>query len=524
MKRILSSDLFSRSAVLSNFLKFIVEETLKGNTDSLKEYTIAVVGLGKKSDFNPQQNAIIRINAGRVRRLLNEYYNGVGNHNYLKIEVVKGTYVPVFRIQKINSQELELKIDQKAIINSTPIKFSRSKLTLAILPFRNLCPDNEYRFFVDGFGEELTQIFSTSEEIAVISHFSTLKYANYIEDIRIIGADLGVHYVITGTVKRSEKEIKVNIGLVETVNGVQIWSKKYIHDLKKDKNVEIQDQITADVFSLLSGHYGYLQRDSLRFVENEMHQDLETFDAILWYNYSQISHSEDNFIKCSTAIEKVLQKNPNHAMCLFILADLYLICYSLGYETVENPVEKALALIQKGLIIEPFSQFGNLILGWVNVYLGKQQEAIKYLEYSMQLAPLSLSLKGTLGFGFACVGEYKRSQILLQEALNFNPYCPWWYYMGFYFDHFQDRNFEEALRCTQKMNVSDDVYLVPLLSVAAKGKLGLITEAKTDVMLLNEKFPEILSNLKMYLGTFILDASLIDEIINGAQKAGLKLH
>ena len=73
MNRILCSDGFARSSVLSNFLKFIVEETLKGNTDGLKEYTIAVNALGKSEDFNPQIDAIIRIHAGRLRRLLNEY-------------------------------------------------------------------------------------------------------------------------------------------------------------------------------------------------------------------------------------------------------------------------------------------------------------------------------------------------------------------------------------------------------------------------------------------------------------------
>ena len=105
--RILASDLFSRSPVLSNFLKFIVEETLEGNTDALKEYTIAVSALGKSHDFNPQTDAIVRIHAGRLRRLLNEYYAGPGAADSLKIEVVKGTYVPVFRTQTINKSTTE---------------------------------------------------------------------------------------------------------------------------------------------------------------------------------------------------------------------------------------------------------------------------------------------------------------------------------------------------------------------------------------------------------------------------------
>src|SRR5690606_17184775 len=105
LNRILSSELFARSSVFSSFLKFVVEETIEGRTDGLKEYTIGVNALGKSPDFNPQIDAIVRINAGRLRRLLNEYYTDQGIMDPLKIEVVKGTYVPVFRTQLIDKPD-----------------------------------------------------------------------------------------------------------------------------------------------------------------------------------------------------------------------------------------------------------------------------------------------------------------------------------------------------------------------------------------------------------------------------------
>lgn len=87
---ILSSDLFSHSSVLSTFLKFIVEETLSGNTDSLKEYTIAVSALGKPANFNPQMDEIVRIYAGRLRRLLSEYFKKIGHSDPIMVEVCQG--------------------------------------------------------------------------------------------------------------------------------------------------------------------------------------------------------------------------------------------------------------------------------------------------------------------------------------------------------------------------------------------------------------------------------------------------
>ena len=520
LDRILSSEQFSRSSVLSNFLKFIVEETLEGNTDGLKEYTIAVSALGKSSDFNQQTDAIVRIHAGRLRRLLKEYYLDVGSTDAIRIEVIKGSYVPVFRAQATPEQEAESNGETKK--NSDPKVYSRSKLTLAILPFRNLLPDDEYQFFVDGFGEELTRIFSTSEDISVVAHFSTLKYATHVADIRVIGADLGVHYLITGTVKRSAKNIRVSVGLVETMNGTQIWSKDYAHDLEADKIMDIQDQINDDVFALLSGHYGFIISDTMRLVEGEMKQDLQTFDAILWFHHAQITHSEADYLKSIEGLKKSLQNDPNNVMCLAVLADLYLFSYSLGYTIVEDPVNVAHELIKRALRLAPRSQYAHVIFAWANIYLGKKQEAIEALEYSVQLAPPSPSFKGALGFGFACVGEYNRSLVLLQQALNLNPYCPWWYYMAFFFDYYQGEKYEEALAYAQKMDASEDVYLIPLLTAAAKGQLNRIPDAEAEVKILNERFPEIVANLEVYLGSFVLDTTLVEEIIIGAKKAGVK--
>lgn len=527
---ILSSNMFSRSSVLSNFLKFIVEETLEGRTENLKEYSIAVSALGKADDFNPQIDAIVRIHAGRLRRLLNEYYVGVGQNNAVKIEVVKGTYVPAFRTQSTQPLSVETSVEPKPEIKKVQepavitTVYSRSKLTLAVLPFRNLCQDGEYQFFVDGFGEELTRIFSAEEDISVVAHFSSLKYANINEDIRVIGADLGVHYVITGSVKRSNKEIRVNVALIETVNGIQIWSKNYTHDLEKNDMIDIQDQIDHDVFSILSGQYGFIVRTTLGLVESDMKQDIQSFDALLWNYYAQRTHGKDDCLKSRKALEKALEKDPNNVMCLVVLGDTYLFTHSLGYPNIDDPINEAIKLIRKAIKLEPLSQYAHMIYGWANIYLGDRKESIKAFEKSIKLGYSSASVEGQLGFGFACLGEYKRAQILLHKSLDLNPYCPWWYYLGFFLVYYNQGNFHNALMYAQKIDASEDVYLEPLLKVAAMGQLGMALEAEPNVHRLNEDFSEILDNLEATLGTFLLDKVIIEEIIHGAKKAGVTIN
>src|SRR5690606_11788733 len=123
------------------------------------------------------------------------------------------------------------------------------------------------QFFVDGFGEELTRIFSDYQDIDVIAHHSTRKYATNPEDIRVIGSELGVHYVITGSVKRSSKEIRVNVALVKAITGMQVWSQAYNHPLDIDNLIDMQDQIIENVCSVLGGYYGIIIHENSQSYE-----------------------------------------------------------------------------------------------------------------------------------------------------------------------------------------------------------------------------------------------------------------
>lgn len=510
---VLSSDLFSRSTVLSNFIKFIVEETLAGNTESLKEYTIAVNALGKQDDFNPQIDAIVRIHAGRLRRLLNEYYNGAGINNPIRIEVVKGTYVPVFRSQTIKKYSAEIKETKE------PILYSRSKLTLAVLPFRNLCPNNEFEFFVDGFGEDLTISFSNYQGIDVIAHHSTRKYANAVEDIRVIGTDLGVHYFITGSVKRTSTEIRVNVALIKAINGMQIWSQSYINPLNIDNLIDIQDKIIENICSLLGGYYGFIIQENAQSIKEP--SNLDSFDAALWNYYFHMNYSEETYIKTRYALEKAIDGDPNFVTGLAMLAELYVLAFTLGYPTVENPVMVSLDLTKRAIKLDPFNQRAYQEYAWTLLHLKRKEEAIQAMEQCLAINPSSVSAMGAVGFGMACAGEYDQALVLLTRSLNFNPHCPWWFYLGFFCIYYHKQDYPMALEYANKIETVD-AYLDPLTKAVSKAQLGMLSEAQKDVKKLHENFPEIVGNLPETISSFLLDNSLVSEILLGAKKAGLK--
>lgn len=97
LEAILKSDTFHSSKVLSEFLKFVVTEMLEGRDNEIKEYTVAVKGLGRGKDFNPQSLALVRIYAGRLRKLLDLYYSKERHADRIRITIPKGSYTPIFK-------------------------------------------------------------------------------------------------------------------------------------------------------------------------------------------------------------------------------------------------------------------------------------------------------------------------------------------------------------------------------------------------------------------------------------------
>lgn len=515
LQKILSSDSFSRTTVLSNFLKFIVEETLEGNTEGLKEYTIAVNALGKPSNFNPQIDAIVRIHAGRLRRLLNDYYHASGLTDPIKIEVVKGTYVPVFRAHLIPTPKAQ--IAEKDEI----MPHSRSKLTLAVLPFRNLCQGGDYQFFVDGLGEEMTRAFSKYQDIAVIGHHSTRKYAAEPEDIRVIGSDLGAHYVITGSVKRSSTKIGVNVALVKTLNGMQVWSQSYNKPLNIDSLMDIQDEIIKNVCSVLGGYYGFIIHDK-SISHEETVTSMDSFDAALWNYYFQMNFSEKTYLQTRHALEEALDHDPNFAMGLAMLSELYLNAYALGYPTVDNPINEAYTLSKKAIKIDPQCQHAYQQYAWALLYLKRKEASLQALEKSIALNPSSVSAMGAAGFILACLGDYKRAKAMLTQSLDLNPHCPWWFYLGFFFIYYHEKQYEKALEYAKKIETLD-IFYEPLTKALAKTQLGLHKEAQLDVNILKKRHPLIVANLEASLSTALFDRSLVDKLLKGAKKLGLSM-
>src|SRR5262245_39424281 len=189
LERVLSSAAFARSERLSGFLRFVVERRLDGRDSELKESLIAIEVFGRKPDYDPKLDSIVRTEAGRLRARLIEYYAGVGSSDPLVIELPKGGYKPVFRLVKAKRGKLESasgRLWSKLAVAAVLVVLAAAAwwllqrktdpIVIVVLPLENLNHDSSNDYFGDGLTDEIIRNLSVIEGLAVRSRTSSFAF------------------------------------------------------------------------------------------------------------------------------------------------------------------------------------------------------------------------------------------------------------------------------------------------------------------------------------------------------------
>lgn len=243
--RIFADAHFMESDILKRFLSFIVHETLLGRSNCLKEYTIAVNVLGKPASFKPQENGIVRIHAGRLRRALSQYYNEKGIDDDIVITIPKGKYVPVFADRRYTS--LQARHDNEPVLSTTTDK--KNDIVLAILPFNFQKNEEHIISLAEGLCLQMSSMLSQLTHISAIAYLAMKNLVTIHPDLRELSKVAGLTHAITGGVQNLKDQVRINIELVECSSYRQLWSETYERQLTKSNPFKLQDEICQHVFN-----------------------------------------------------------------------------------------------------------------------------------------------------------------------------------------------------------------------------------------------------------------------------------
>jgi adenylate cyclase len=519
LEQILAHRDFEASARTRQFLRFVVEETLAGRGHRLKGYTVAVEVFGRARDFDATLDPIVRIQAGRLRRALEHYYLVAGGSDPIVISVPRGGYVPAFA--RNDRPAAPSALPAESALDSVP----RLPLgvTVAVLPLREIPFDAGNGFFADGLTEELCNELSRYLELGVIPCRREMLPAGEASDHVELSRRLGARFLLDGSVRRSEEVVKVSARLVDGPQGQQVWAEGYTRPLSAGSLIEIQEEIARSVSAAVGCAYGVIPRQLAAETRKVAPAHLSTYEAVLrWFDYEN-EPSPEAGAPCLAALRAAVEREPEYGPAWAALAELKAHAYILDLPGVEDPLARNAEYARKGAALAPTSQLARSVLAHSHYLRGEREAFLREIEAMLQLNPGSPFYVGSAGYLLVLAGEYERGRTLLERAIAMNPFYPRWFNHAVCAYHYQRGDYEAAHQETLK--AAFGVYFWgPLLRAAVLGQLRRTAEAEAAAAELVALVPDFESRAQDLTSRPILSETIVDALLDGLRKAGLRLE
>lgn len=312
LQKILGSVFFFRSARIIRLLRFIVERTLAGATDDLKEYVIGIEVFDRDVTFDPRLDPIVRVEVRRLRSKLREYYDLHAHDDRLRIEIPPGGYTAKFHISGDGGPPAE-------VLGIWP----SSGHALAVLPLVSLSMDPEDEFFADGLTDDVVHLLVNCGNVHVAAGTSAFQFKGKVVDARVIGAQLNVGYILEGSIRRENSTVRVSVHLINARSGFRTWSQVYQQNLLGilATQKKIAGAIAADLTLQLS------EAKCEHAARSLPQSNLNSLYPMYMAGRSQLNARTENGIKQSIQyFDQIIGRDPIFALAHAGLAE----AYSLG--------------------------------------------------------------------------------------------------------------------------------------------------------------------------------------------------
>src|ERR1700755_859141 len=299
LARVVNSPGFVSSVRLCRFLTHIVNRTIDGDIDSLKEFSIAMEVFDRTSEYDPNIDATVRVEARRLRGKLKAYYEeGQGTVDPVLIGLRPGSYVPVFRWLDAQPEKHREEIGAAA---------PPGRICVAVLPFVNMSPEPEQDYFCDGISEEITNSLTRVPGLNVIARTSAFHFKGASIDIREVGQRLGANLVIEGSVRKAGEQLRITAQAIQTESGHHVWSETFRRELKDV--FAIQEEIAQSVADLFRLHL-----PEVRESKPPSARSLEAYTRYLRARFLIHQQSPETLQAAMGHLRKLVEVYPDYAL------------------------------------------------------------------------------------------------------------------------------------------------------------------------------------------------------------------
>ncbi|HEV8390260.1 MAG TPA: adenylate/guanylate cyclase domain-containing protein [Dongiaceae bacterium] len=409
--------------------------------------------------------------------------------------------VVVFRIRALGNVRPDAGMTGQAV---------PAKPSIAVLPFSTFgtSGDHEQESFADGLAEDLITDLSRNSSLFVIARNSSFSYKGKNIDVRRIAGDLGVRYVIEGSARRAAGRVRINVQLIDALNGNHVWAERY--DRGIDDMFAVQDEVTAKVIEAMTGH---LQTTPPR----NRPKSMEAYD--LTVRARQLTEeSPQASAEARLLLDRAIELDPEFAEAHRCLALTHWIHWAHWGAPILEHRHKAIEIGEKAVRLDPKDAGCRWILGMIYAYEGRVEESDREFAKAIELDPNCADAWAEMSDVSVLSGQLDEGLAQIQKAFRLNPMPPPWYYLLLGQAEYARKNYDKALAPLRH----ESTYRTHSRRIlaAALAQLGRLDEARREAMLFLVTNPHFtISHWADYKG--FGDEAVRAHFVEGYRKAGL---
>ena len=394
------------------------------------------------------------------------------------------------------------------------------KPSIAVLAFQNMSGDPEQEHFADGIAEDIITALSKSRWLFVIARNSSFAYKGRSVDVKQIGRELGVRFVLEGSVRKSGSRVRITAQLIEATTGTHLWAERYDRDLTDI--FAVQDEITQSVAAAIEPAMAQAERQRVSRRPPDSLDAWEAYHRGLWHFLNQ-EPSENELAKqfFQRAIDLDFGFAPGHyALALCHVWDGWVY----ASRPMEDCISTARPLAQRALALDDADSMSHFVMGFVLHMGGDIQGGRSEYERAMGLNPNHAWAVGALGGLYANDGCPQEAIAALSKAMRASPHDPlmWIWMLWVAAADFYAGNFQAAVDAADRLiRFRPDKSNAYRFKAAALGHLGRIEEANKALTMAIEISPQNFDYFVQKRPTW-MRAIDHDLQVEGLKKAGLR--
>ncbi len=394
------------------------------------------------------------------------------------------------------------------------------KPSIAVLPFENMSGDPEQEYFSDGITDDIITLLSRYRWIFVIARSSTFTYKDKPVDVKVVARELGVRYVLEGSVRKSRDQVRITAQLIDPTTASHVWAERY--DRHLDDVFDVQDEVAEAIVGAMEPELIDAEH------QRATRKSPESLDAWDFYQRGlccMYRFTKDGFDEARRNFDRSIQLDPNFSPAYAASAETRFHDALEGFtEEPAKTLDEALRLAKRAVSLDQKDTFAHFAVGRVQSLRREYEESVAELTAALDLNPSFAQAHLGLGFVLTMSGRMQEAVPHLEKAVRLSPRDPrlWSFLNVRAFAHHLMGQYEDALEWASKaVRQPNAGHWTNAHVAAALGHLGRIDEAKAAVGELLRRNPEFSCSFVRKYRFYVKSSADVENYLDGLRFAGL---